>query len=607
MMCIAFTTQATQTIISQGARNVKSASAYGGVSAVGDGVTDDTQAFLDALNKGRYQGKANTFLPVAIYVPPGTYLVKQTLIVWENTFLFGEPSSIPTIVLAANSPNFRSGANPFVVTASGYNMQPYSTNWSDRDGVTYASTNNIFYIDVHDINFTVRSGNPGCSDVYLFAMGQQGSLRNSVLTADTATAHCLRTDLYGGGGIVQGVICNGGKVALDSALTSMLFYRGCTFNGPVSMTYGDQFNFIACAFNGNFTNSGPSWFGMDDCTFASGTFSPGSGSYHIENTTLPTGHVAQLTPSTVYYNGASVSGVTANVNAAAKGSPYANPAYPRPTSACVNVKSYGATGNGVTDDTAAILAAYTASKEVFFPLGTYIVSKTITLGPGQKMFGQGVWSEIYETANVPALSVTGRGIGGVVINGISIGTATPATCLVWNGDQSSVVLDSEFYSEANSGTLTNFQTGGGFFENGWWPQDTLSTGMLITGTDPLYLYSVQPEHFTATAIVLNGAQNVYGLNLECETDPEKGSVLNAPFLSITNSSNIFIQGFVSGNYNSVVSYEVNNSASNVFIFGAAIDFNSKGVLEENGLFYGPSSPNINYSILNGYVRSNDTP
>jgi len=44
-----------------------------------------------------------------------------------------------------------------------------------------------------------------------------------------------------------------------------------------------------------------------------------------------------------------------------------------------NVLDFGAVGNGVTDDTAAIQAAATASPNIYFPTGTYIVSAEITL------------------------------------------------------------------------------------------------------------------------------------------------------------------------------------------------------------------------------------
>lgn len=50
---------------------------------------------------------------------------------------------------------------------------------------------------------------------------------------------------------------------------------------------------------------------------------------------------------------------------------------------CVNVKSFGAKGDGVTDDTAAINAAITSigagSKALYLPEGTYIISSTLIL------------------------------------------------------------------------------------------------------------------------------------------------------------------------------------------------------------------------------------
>lgn len=53
----------------------------------------------------------------------------------------------------------------------------------------------------------------------------------------------------------------------------------------------------------------------------------------------------------------------------------------------VNVKDYGAKGDGITDDTVAIKAAVSSHGRVFFPIGTYIVSDTITLGYGRQIIG----------------------------------------------------------------------------------------------------------------------------------------------------------------------------------------------------------------------------
>ncbi len=53
----------------------------------------------------------------------------------------------------------------------------------------------------------------------------------------------------------------------------------------------------------------------------------------------------------------------------------------------VNVKTFGAIGDGKADDTAAIKAAIDAHEKVFLPKGTYLVSETITLGPRTQLFG----------------------------------------------------------------------------------------------------------------------------------------------------------------------------------------------------------------------------
>jgi len=60
-----------------------------------------------------------------------------------------------------------------------------------------------------------------------------------------------------------------------------------------------------------------------------------------------------------------------------------------PTPLGVNVLDYGAVGDGVADDSDAIIAALLASKNVFMPTGVYIVSKTIVVGSNGKLFGEG--------------------------------------------------------------------------------------------------------------------------------------------------------------------------------------------------------------------------
>jgi hypothetical protein len=55
----------------------------------------------------------------------------------------------------------------------------------------------------------------------------------------------------------------------------------------------------------------------------------------------------------------------------------------------VSIKDFGATGDGLTDDTLAIQKALTAHDSVYIPPGTYFITGTITVGERQSLYGAG--------------------------------------------------------------------------------------------------------------------------------------------------------------------------------------------------------------------------
>ena len=102
-----------------------------------------------------------------------------------------------------------------------------------------------------------------------------------------------------------------------------------------------------------------------------------------------------------------------------------------------NVKSYGAVGNGVTNDTTAIQAAITAAMVsggiVYFPPGTYIFSRLTITKPGVYLLGSGIQLTILQTnvtsgsliqfdSTAEAASVFGGGAGNFTLYG-----SVPAT------------------------------------------------------------------------------------------------------------------------------------------------------------------------------------
>jgi polygalacturonase len=73
----------------------------------------------------------------------------------------------------------------------------------------------------------------------------------------------------------------------------------------------------------------------------------------------------------------------------------------------VSVKDFGAVGDGVTNDTAAIVLAIAASSSVYFPPGTYKITSSITVPSNMKIFGTGAASILKLQADLITCFTTG--------------------------------------------------------------------------------------------------------------------------------------------------------------------------------------------------------
>lgn len=103
------------------------------------------------------------------------------------------------------------------------------------------------------------------------------------------------------------------------------------------------------------------------------------------------------------------------------------------TASTLNVKEYGALGDGTTDDTATIAAAVAACPEggeVYFPRGTYRLSGTITISKAITISGAGYESCIYLTTSDDGFLFDGHlitgGLNGFVLRDMTFegGTGT---------------------------------------------------------------------------------------------------------------------------------------------------------------------------------------
>jgi len=103
-------------------------------------------------------------------------------------------------------------------------------------------------------------------------------------------------------------------------------------------------------------------------------------------------------------------------------------AYAQALSNFINVKQYGALGDGATDDTKAIAAAVNlrvsaGALSVYFPEGTYLISAAIAIPSDIRIFGDGALSIVYQQTpgkNVfQAAAAENSSVAGVTIENMS--------------------------------------------------------------------------------------------------------------------------------------------------------------------------------------------
>eukprot|EP01079_Euglenida_sp_SAG-EU17-18_P003639 gene3639-4071_t len=205
--------------------------------AAGDGVTDDTGSIQAAVDHARGGNLAKR--PAVVYVPPGTYRVSDTITLPYYTQLIGSAVCPPMLALADSAPGFgnATGLKPLLVAWNAFDT-PETDHawWEDKQ-----DANMLFYVEVHNINITLGSGNPGAVGI-LWAVAQQTSLRNITIHAGDAAVGldvglgcgyaakgggCVTP---GGGGTVEDIVVHGGRVSMRAG-ASQWFLRNIRLTG----------------------------------------------------------------------------------------------------------------------------------------------------------------------------------------------------------------------------------------------------------------------------------------------------------------------------------------------------------------------------------------
>ncbi len=127
-----------------------------------------------------------------------------------------------------------------------------------------------------------------------------------------------------------------------------------------------------------------------------------------------------------------------------------------------NVKAFGAKGDGVTDDTAAIQAALDASYNVYIPAGTYIVSNLTATLDGTKISGDNVSSVLqFKSGSTGVLfSSNGKRVEISLLNFYGGNDTSKKTVSTSTADRSGIGINTQLNSQISNVTIHGFENYG---------------------------------------------------------------------------------------------------------------------------------------------------
>lgn len=442
-------------------RNVKD---YG---AKGDGVTDDTAAINAAISDGGRCAPgscaSSTLTPAVVYFPAGTYIVSAPIIDYYYTQIIGNPNCVPTIKASSGF----SGA--WVIDGDQY----------QAGGVLGFGSTNIFWRQIRNFIIDMTSVPASTALVGIhWPTAQATSLQNIVFKMSEAsgTQHEGVFIESGSGGFMTDLVFYGGNIAAywgnqQFTTRNLTFYNAVTAINQLwdwGWTYkGITIDNCTVGLNISGLNNGAQAVGsvvLIDSTI-SNTEIGVSTARTPSNNNPATGGSAIFENVVLHNVGTAIQGPTGNtilaggslsINAYGQGNAYTptgpntiqRPITPnsRPgsltsggafyqrskpqyasfsASSFVSVRSFGATGNGKTDDTSTLQAAIDNAASsgliVFVDAGTYLVTDTIKIPAGSKIVGES-YSVIMSSGStfadinnpVPVVQVGEAGDSGIV-------------------------------------------------------------------------------------------------------------------------------------------------------------------------------------------------
>jgi sugar lactone lactonase YvrE len=550
-----------------------------------------------------------------VFVPSGRYTFTHTVFVWPGIRLFGIGRTRPVFVLPYNTPGFQKGLGVMVMFTGGkpghvavppQGAVPPNPNIPDANSGT-------FYSAMSNVDFEIGDGNAAAVGIR-FHVAQHAFLTHMDFHIGSGLAA-----LYQAGNEAEDLHFYGGRYAILSEKTSPAWQftlLDSTFEDQKESAIReheagltlvrDSFRNVSTALDIDPEYSDQLW--VKDCRFEniskaaviiSNEKSPlteiGFANAVLQN--VPTFAILRESGKKVAGKGSiyqihefnyglivpalgSMGEIGMRYEASALRSmpPVLQPAIrPLPGShEWVNVQTLGVTGDGKTDDTAAIQKAIQTHRVLYFPSGHYIVRDTLALKPDTVFIGLHPTLTQFDVPDgTPAFQGIGtpkpvifapQGGTNVLSGfGVSTGGVNPrAVGVLWSATENSLIDDVRFLGGHGSGTnpYNNNQTadpdlhkrwdgqypslwvthGGGTFADIWTPDTFAQAGLYVSDTKtPGHVYELSAEHHVRNEIKFDHAEN-WDLNAP-QTEEEAGESGEALSLELSYSNNILIANY----------------------------------------------------------------
>ncbi|QGZ42396.1 SMP-30/gluconolaconase/LRE-like protein [Pseudoduganella flava] len=590
------------------------------VRARADGKADDTDALQQAFDRA-----ANNEQGGVVFLPSGRYRITRTLLIPLAVRVYGVGPTRPVFVLAPNTPGFQKGVANMVIFTGGDQYRvgkvpvpvPSAVPFDPAGKPVRDANSSTFYSALSNVDFEIGAGNPAAA--VRMHTAQHSNLSHIDFHIGSGLA-----GVYHVGNVGYNLRFYGGRYGILAEKTSPAWQftlLDSTFEGqrdaaireheagltmvnvdirntPVGIDidrgYGDWLwgkdvrfeNVSKAALVVSNENNVYTQVGFENAiarnvpVFArfrdSGRTANGNGrNYRVSafNHGLTVQTLGEPGRFATNFKTESLPSSTPAPSRALRALP--------PTKDWANVRTFGAVGDGVHDDTAALQKAIDSRRVVYLPLGFYVVTDTIRMKPDTVLVGlhPGLTqllipngASAFAGVDTPkALLESARG-GDAIVSGIGLATGEVnprAVALLWRAGAQSLVDDvriqgghgtrlydgsraDPYKKDAKFDTTAHWDRqypsvwvtdgGGGTFSGIWSPSGYAQAGFYVSNTKtPGHVYELSAEHHVRAEIVLDGVENWEFLAPQTEEEVRDG--MDSTSLEIRNSKNLLFANY----------------------------------------------------------------